>query len=70
MTEKRELINMVVPWQVVAARDVEVKALTEKLKAFASETRRLIEQLRVETVLQIRSMSCFVVQTFVALRQL
>jgi hypothetical protein len=39
------------PWQVVTARDAEVKALTEKLKAFASETRRLIEQLKAETVL-------------------
>ena len=27
---------------MVAARDAEVKALTEKLKAFASETRKLI----------------------------
>ena len=35
---------------MVAARDAEVKALTEKLKAFASETRRLIEQLKAETV--------------------
>ena len=35
--------------QVVAARDAEVKALTEKLKAFAGETRRLIEQLKAET---------------------
>ncbi len=54
---------MVVPWQVVAARDAEVKTLTEKLKAFASETRRLIEQLRVETVvLLIRSM-CLALQS-------
>ena len=35
--------------QVVAARDAEVKSLTEKLKAFAGETRRLIEQLKAET---------------------
>ena len=41
---------------MVAARDVEVKALTEKLKAFASETRRLIEQLKAETVPQSLSL--------------
>jgi hypothetical protein len=30
---------------VVAARDAEVKALTEKLKAFAAETRKLMDQV-------------------------
>ena len=31
---------------MVAARDAEVKALTEKLKAFAAETRKLMDQVR------------------------
>ena len=30
----------------MAARDAEVKALTEKLKAFAAETRKLMDQVR------------------------
>jgi hypothetical protein len=43
---KHSKTNGVFSQGVVAARDAEVKALTEKLKAFAAETRKLMDQVR------------------------